>query len=232
MARWKISRDLKERCVVLVGAGWKVADVAYALGVSRQSVARWVSREPQGERHFLSSLTTLQGRPRVLSSAILEDLQDLLRAAPSIYLDEIASWLAVNYDLPLSVSTIHRALVALGYTYKKLRKTASQRDELTRAQWKADIVSRFTANQLVFADNILPALSVDGFLTIRIVHAVDSREFYDWIVNDLLPKMNPFPGPNSVLIVDNCRTHKSAAVREAIEAAGELASGLLHPGDS
>lgn len=35
--------------------------------------------------------------------------------------------------------------------------------------------------------------------------------------------MNPFPGPNSVLIVDNCRTHKSSAVREAVEAAGEIA---------
>lgn len=37
-----------------------------------------------------------------------------------------------------------------------------------------------------------------------------------------LPKMNPFPGPNSVLIVDNCRTHKSRAVREAVEAAGQF----------
>jgi hypothetical protein len=32
--------------------------------------------------------------------------------------------------------------------------------------------------------------------------------------------MNPFPGPNSIMIVDNCSTHKSNAVRDAVEAAG------------
>ena len=32
--------------------------------------------------------------------------------------------------------------------------------------------------------------------------------------------MNPYPGPNSVLIVDNCATHKNTAVHEAVEAAG------------
>jgi hypothetical protein len=35
-----------------------------------------------------------------------------------------------------------------------------------------------------------------------------------------LPSMNPFPGPNSIMIVDNCSTHKSNAVRDAVEAAG------------
>ncbi|RPD53270.1 hypothetical protein L227DRAFT_482907, partial [Lentinus tigrinus ALCF2SS1-6] len=65
---------------------------------------------------------------------------------------------------------------------------------------------------------ILPALSVDGFLTVRVVRgSVDGTEFYDWVLKDLLPKMNPYPDPNSVLIIDNCRTHKSSAVREAVE---------------
>lgn len=32
--------------------------------------------------------------------------------------------------------------------------------------------------------------------------------------------MEPFPGPRSVLILDNCNTHKSDALREAVEAAG------------
>lgn len=215
------------------------------------------------------------GRRRILSTAVLEDLRDLVRSSPSIYLDEIVSWLAVRHGQHVSISTIHRSLVSLGITYKKLRRTAVQRDDITRAQWLADITSRFTAQQLVFADesskdnrttsrhygrapageracevqsfnrsirySILPALSVDGILTVRVVRgSVDSVEFYDWVLKDLvsssyacrgslltlhlpvsqLPKMNPFPGPNSVLIIDNCRTHKSTAVREAVEAAG------------
>jgi hypothetical protein len=35
-----------------------------------------------------------------------------------------------------------------------------------------------------------------------------------------LSSMNPFPGLNSIMIVDNCSTHKSDAVRDAVEAAG------------
>ena len=33
--------------------------------------------------------------------------------------------------------------------------------------------------------------------------------------------MNPYPGPQSVLILDNCKIHKSEILREIIEAQGE-----------
>lgn len=84
-----------------------------------------------------------------------------------------------------------------------------------------DITSRFTADQLVFADesskddrtsqrlygrapsgqcaceartfvrgvrySILPALSVEGILTVRVVRgSVDGLEFYNWVVSDLV----------------------------------------------
>lgn len=32
--------------------------------------------------------------------------------------------------------------------------------------------------------------------------------------------MNPYPGPNSVLIIDNAKIHKCQALQEVIEAAG------------
>lgn len=37
-----------------------------------------------------------------------------------------------------------------------------------------------------------------------------------------LPCVTPYPGPRSVIVMDNCSTHKSQAVREVIEAAGEF----------
>ena len=37
-----------------------------------------------------------------------------------------------------------------------------------------------------------------------------------------LPEMNPYPQPGSVLVMDNCNTHKSDTVHEAVEAAGML----------
>jgi hypothetical protein len=36
-----------------------------------------------------------------------------------------------------------------------------------------------------------------------------------------LPNMNPYPQDNSVLILDNCAIHKSAILREMVEAQGE-----------
>ncbi|KAJ8457648.1 hypothetical protein ONZ51_g11397 [Trametes cubensis] len=253
MVNRRISRDLKERAVALTTIGHHPVAVADILGVSGDSVKRWGRN--LAAHGVVQRKSPLHGRKRILSTRILEDIQDLLRSSPALYLDEIARWVAITYGQQVSVKTIHRSLKDLGYSVKRLRKTAAQRDELTRAQWKADILSRFRADQLVFADesskdnrtserrygraplgerasevlsfrrgirySILPALSVDGILTVRVVRgSVDGSAFYDWVISELLPKMNPYPGPNSVLIVDNCRTHKSNAVRDAVEAAG------------
>ncbi|KAI0960808.1 hypothetical protein AcV7_000090 [Taiwanofungus camphoratus] len=44
--------------------------------------------------------------------------------------------------------------------------------------------------------SILPALSLAGYIALRVVEgSIDGEEFYDWVVNDLLPQMNRFPGP-------------------------------------
>jgi hypothetical protein len=32
-------------------------------------------------------------------------------------------------------------------------------------------------------------------------------KFWDFIFNDVLPKMTPYPGPNSALVLDNARIH-------------------------
>ncbi|KAH7917678.1 hypothetical protein BV22DRAFT_990679, partial [Leucogyrophana mollusca] len=68
--------------------------------------------------------------------------------------------------------------------------------------------------------SILPALSLDGYIALRVVEgAVNSIEFYD--VNDVLLKMNRYPNARSVLIMDNCSIHKSDTLRQAVEAAGK-----------
>lgn len=271
MPNRKISSDIQERALYLLSSGWSTPQVVAALGVSKRTLARWhASFQQYGH---IPRLTYLSGRRRKLTAKHLQDLQELLRANPSIYLEEVVEWFALHHDLPISITSIHDALKGLGFTYKKLRRHAAERNELTRQQWKYDITSRFMASQLVFADesskdnrtvlrrygrapageravevvsadrgvrySILPALSVTGILTVRVVRgSVDGVTFLDWVINDLvcslrllnirlftmlaikLPKMNPFPGPNSVLIVDNCRTHKSQAVRDVVEAAG------------
>ncbi|KZP11984.1 hypothetical protein FIBSPDRAFT_679679, partial [Athelia psychrophila] len=68
--------------------------------------------------------------------------------------------------------------------------------------------------------SVLPALTIDGYAAVRVVEgSVDSVEFFDFVLNDL-PIMNPYPGPNSVIILDNCSTHRTVALREIIEDSG------------
>lgn len=86
--------------------------------------------------------------------------------------------------------------------------------------------------------SILPALSANrGYLALRIIEgAVDAHQFIDFIVEDVvsrvwtarvlslttdkLPLMNPFPGPESVLLMDNCGIHTSETLRELVEGQG------------
>ncbi|KAM5541412.1 hypothetical protein V8D89_004966 [Ganoderma adspersum] len=216
MSPRRISRDLKLHAHLLVTTGlYSASSATTILGVSERSIRRWVA----SSRHCgdVETHSLFCGRNSTLSHATLRELYDLVISSPTLYLDEICTWFTAHRGLRLSISAIHRGLERLGLTRKKLRRTAAQRDELTRAQWKANITSWFTATQLVFADESSKdnrtLLSVDGILTVRVVRgSVDGLEFYDWVVSDLLPKMNPYPGPNSVLIVDNCTTHKNEAV--------------------
>ncbi|KAI9617850.1 hypothetical protein H4Q26_012714 [Puccinia striiformis f. sp. tritici PST-130] len=39
-------------------------------------------------------------------------------------------------------------------------------------------------------------------------------DFESFLKHTLLPRMNPFPGVNSVLIVDNCSVHKGGNVQQ------------------
>jgi hypothetical protein len=74
--------------------------------------------------------------------------------------------------------------------------------------------------QLMFGSyrySLLPALSLDGIIYTNIVEGSFTGEtFFDFIVG-LLDHMQPFPGKNSVLVMDNCAIHKVSGIRETIE---------------
>ncbi len=66
--------------------------------------------------------------------------------------------------------------------------------------------------------SILPAISLDGLLFLLVLNrpfkAVDFNDFVD----GLLDTMNPFPGPNSVIIMDNASIHKSQLLEPMVRA--------------
>ena len=65
--------------------------------------------------------------------------------------------------------------------------------------------------------SVLPALSLDRILTVKIVEGSFTTELFKDFIDGLLDHMNPFPGPNSVIVMDNCRIHCARAIRDMIE---------------
>jgi hypothetical protein len=58
--------------------------------------------------------------------------------------------------------------------------------------------------------SVLPAYTIHGFLTWDIQHGSFSQElFEDFIEFKLLPFCTPFPGPRSVIVMDNAPVHQS-----------------------
>jgi len=65
--------------------------------------------------------------------------------------------------------------------------------------------------------SILPALSLDGILAVKIVKGSFTTEWFKDFIDGLLDHMTPFPGPNLVIIMDNCHIHCSQSNWEMIE---------------
>ena len=68
--------------------------------------------------------------------------------------------------------------------------------------------------------SMLPALSLDGILHLDVVENAVTGAAFRHFVEGLLPRMNKWPLPNSVLVVDNASIHKVDGIRELVEASG------------
>ena len=61
---------------------------------------------------------------------------------------------------------------------------------------------------------ILAARNSSGLLKYKLLDVnTNSDEFIKFIVGDVMDLMNPFPGPNSVLVLDGASYHKSATLK-------------------
>lgn len=71
---------------------------------------------------------------------------------------------------------------------------------------------------------LLPACSLSKplFATKVFENGCDGLDFFNWVVDNVLPEMNPFPGERSVLVADNASIHKFPELRQMVELCGEL----------
>jgi hypothetical protein len=56
--------------------------------------------------------------------------------------------------------------------------------------------------------SLLPALSMDGYLACNLYRgSIDAERFETFIRDDVLPHCTPYPGPRSVIVMDNASIH-------------------------
>jgi transposase len=66
--------------------------------------------------------------------------------------------------------------------------------------------------------SILPIITLDGIITHDIIPgSVTSARFIQFLRELVIPLTNPYPGPRSVLILDNCNIHHAEEVRILVE---------------
>lgn len=66
--------------------------------------------------------------------------------------------------------------------------------------------------------SLLPALSLDGILHVKIVEGSFTTVLFKEFLEGLLDQMQPFPAPNSVIVLDNARIHRHPDITAMIEA--------------
>jgi DDE superfamily endonuclease len=56
--------------------------------------------------------------------------------------------------------------------------------------------------------SLLPAFTINGYMTCSIFRgAVNAEIFEEFIEFNVLPHCNPFPGPKSIIVMDNAGIH-------------------------
>ena len=58
--------------------------------------------------------------------------------------------------------------------------------------------------------SILPLYTMDGYISWDIIQGSYNIELFNkFVKNHVIPRTTPFPGPRSVLIMDNCAIHRA-----------------------
>jgi len=79
--------------------------------------------------------------------------------------------------------------------------------------------------------SVMVALKADGVLDFDVVPgAYNSFDLWSWFADRLFQRLNPFPGPNSIVVWDGCNTHRFAPLMAHLRKMGVVV--LILPGYS
>ncbi|KAF8228250.1 hypothetical protein L208DRAFT_1292542, partial [Tricholoma matsutake] len=211
----RIRPDIKECALRLWKAGWDRSKVCWAFNVSQASLYCWM--------HILEEFgsttcppSPLRGRPRIITFAVLTAVKQLYEQHTDTYLNKLQWFLAIHHDIDISISALQVNLDKAGLTRKILHKIAKERDKECRAA-RHCIQNHFSGTRGEF-------VAVDEYGCSPVGNSVpgslNSFAFFDFIVDDVLPQMNPYPDNHSILIMDNCRIHHTDMLQDVLNDSG------------
>jgi transposase len=116
MAHPQASRDIRERALAALDAGWSVADVAAFCQNDPSTVRRW---RRQRARTGSGLPRPRSGRPPLIPPSAYPALEAQVTARPDATLADHCAFWATTHGVRPCVSTMSRLLRHLGLTLKK-----------------------------------------------------------------------------------------------------------------
>jgi transposase len=148
---------------------------------------------------LLRTLRRLDFSRKSVSVRALER-NEILRAA---YMNQIAD-IVTNPDMLMFVDEAAR------------NRRTSGRSKGWASVGRRCIQHRFFVRGQHFS--VLPVLTIDGIITHDVVPgSITADRFLQFLQELVIPLTNPYPGPRSVLILDNCNIHHSEKIRALVE---------------
>ncbi|KAJ7060781.1 hypothetical protein C8F01DRAFT_988117 [Mycena amicta] len=228
MVNKHISTDRKECALRLWEQGWTMDDICSAFCVSPSSMYRW--RKLQEEWGTPQNPPSpLMGRARLVSLGVLTAIRDVFEKDSTVMLHELQFHLAIHHDLPIAISTLQETLDCAGLTRKVLRKIAKEWDEARHNNFRACIrnPANFSRTGIEFPFvrgtryTLTAAMSTKGYIATCIVEgSMNASQFFDFVIEDVMPHMKPYPDVQSVIVLDNCRIHHSEILKDVLNDSG------------
>lgn len=91
------------------------------------------------------------GRKRSITPPMIDALRDYLQKRPGSYQYEMKDFIQKEFEVPVTTSSIGRALASIGWTIKKIRRIAKGRNADLRDLYLHNI-SEFSPEHFIFVD--------------------------------------------------------------------------------
>lgn len=114
-----ISSDIKERALWLLAHDYIPDDVAEIFDVSQWSLQHW-KKNVFVHGSVVPLKNPFQGHSCILNSIQTDALLSTIDKWPDMFPDEIQDWIAVSFDVSISIPLLHSIIWDSAFTYKML----------------------------------------------------------------------------------------------------------------